>query len=104
MIILLHCSYINNLLDVDINDIKKSLKSLFANYKIFLDLFLHARLLDKMSWRASQPFNHLLPKALQWSSTSKIGFCGDWFDFNSDGAVESAMNSSIRLAKILNWQ
>ena len=56
-----------------------------------------------MDWRASQPFNHSLPKELQWSSISKIGFCGDWFDFNSVGGVESAMNSSIRLAKLLNF-
>ena len=75
---------------------------LFVNYRIFLDLFLQARLIDKMDWRASQPINHLLPKELQWSSSSKIGFCGDWFDFNCPGGVESAINSSIRLAKLLN--
>ena len=34
-------------------------------------------------------------------SKSKIGFCGDWFDFGKFSRVESAMNSSIRLAKIL---
>ena len=56
-----------------------------------------------MSWRASHAINNLLPKELQWSSISKIGFCGDWFDFNSYGGVESAMNSSIRLAKLMNW-
>ena len=81
----------------------KSLISLFINYQIFVDLFLQARLIDKMDWRASQPFDHLLPKELQWSSSSKIGFCGDWFDFNCCGGVESAMNSSIRLAKLLDW-
>ena len=54
-----------------------------------------------MDWRASQPLNNLLPKELQWSSSSKIGFCGDWFDLNSCGGVETAMNSSIRLVKLL---
>ncbi len=103
MIIILHCMYINNLVEINIDDIIKSLISLFVNYQIFLDLFLHARLISKMDWRASQPFNHLLPKELQWSSRSKIGLCGDWFDLNSDGSVESAMNSSIRLVKLLNW-
>tara|TARA_Y100001968_G_C19423834_1_gene753259 strand:- start:257 stop:1372 length:1116 start_codon:yes stop_codon:yes gene_type:complete len=101
MVILLHCSYINNLLEINFNNILKSLSSLFANYQIFLDLFLQSTLIDKMDWRASQPLNNLVAKELQWSSTSKIGFCGDWFNLNSGGSVESAMNSSIRLAKIL---
>ncbi|WP_269604046.1 NAD(P)-binding protein [Prochlorococcus marinus] len=102
LIILLHCYYINNLLEINIDKIIKSLSSLFLNYQMFVDLFLQARLIDKMDWRASQPLNHLLPKELQWSSSSRIGFCGDWFDFNSCGGVESAMNSSIRLAKMIN--
>ena len=103
MIILLHCLYINNFPEINIDKILIFLSSLFVNYVIFVELFLQARLLDKMDWRASQPFNHSLPKELQWSSISKIGFCGDWFDFNSVGGVESAMNSSIRLAKLLNF-
>ena len=85
-----------------IDDITKSLISLFAKYKIFSDLFLQASLIDKMDWRASQPLNNLLSKDLQWSSINKIGFCGDWFDLNSFGGLETAMNSSIRLAKLIN--
>ena len=54
-----------------------------------------------MDWRASQTLDNLLPKELQWSSTSKIGFCGDWFDFNGQAGIEASMNSSIRLAKLL---
>ena len=104
MIITLHCSFISNLRDIKFDNIIKSLTSIFVNYRVFIDLFLQARLIDKMVWRASQPFKHLLPKELQWSSRSKIGFCGDWFDLNSLGGVESAMNSSIRLAKLLNWK
>ena len=76
---------------------------LHVNYQIFLDLFVQARLIDKMDWRASQPLNNLLSKDLQWSSINKIGFCGDWFDLNSFGGLETAMNSSIRLAKLINW-
>tara|TARA_B100000965_G_C19528674_1_gene730049 strand:- start:588 stop:1340 length:753 start_codon:yes stop_codon:yes gene_type:complete len=101
MIIILHCSYINNLPDINIDKIIKSLISIFENYQIFLDLFVDARLIDKMDWRASQPIDNLLPKELQWSSNSKIGFCGDWFDLNCCGGVECAMNSSIRLVKLL---
>jgi len=102
MIIVLHNSYLNNnLLDLKIDQIIKSLTAIFVNYRIFIDLFLQARLIDKMDWRASQPLNHLLSKELQWSSSSKVGFCGDWFDLNCCGAVESAMNSSIRLAKLV---
>ncbi len=104
MIIVLHCSDINNLVEINFDNIIKTLMSLFINHSIFLDLFLQARLIDKMDWRASQPLNHLISKELQWSSASKIGFCGDWFDFNCLTGVESAMSSSIRLAKLLNWK
>tara|TARA_B100000214_G_C23948802_1_gene619354 strand:+ start:553 stop:1668 length:1116 start_codon:yes stop_codon:yes gene_type:complete len=103
LIIVLHTSYLNHLVDLDFNNIIKSLTSIFINYKIFLDLFSQARLIDTMSWRASQPFNYLLPKHLQWSSKSHIGFCGDWFDSSGIIGVESAMNSSIRLSKLLDW-
>ena len=102
IIIVLHCSYTNSLPEININNIIQFLKSLFANYQIFLDLFLQANLIDTMHWRASQPLNHLLSKKLQWSDTSKIGFCGDWFDMNSCRGVESAMKSSIRLVKLLS--
>jgi renalase len=102
MVILLHCTYINNMSEINIDNILKSLIALFAKYQDFLDLFLQARLIDTMDWRASQPLNNLLPKELQWSSSSKIGFCGDWFDMDSRGSVESAMKSSIRLTKLLN--
>ena len=102
IIIALHCSFINNLLEIKIDNIIKSLISLFANYKIFLDLFLEATIIDKMYWRASQPLNHLLSKELQWSDSNKIGFCGDWFDMNSCVGVESAMNSSLRLVNFVN--
>ena len=102
MIMALHCSYINNLPEININNIIKALTSLFVNYKVFLDLFLEASLIDKMDWRASQPLDHLLPNELQWSDKSKIGFCGDWFDTNSCRGVESAMHSSLGLVKFLN--
>ena len=102
MIIVLHCYYINNLIDSNIDNVIASLISLFINYQVFIDLFLQARLIDKMDWRASQPLNHRLSKELQWSSSSKIGFCGDWFNLNCRGGLESAINSSIRLAKLIN--
>ena len=102
LIIILHCYFIDNLIHMDTDNILKSLQSIFDNYQIFLDLFLQASFIDKMVWRASQPFNHLLSKDLQWSSKSKIGFCGDWFDLNGCGGLEKAMNSSIRLAKLVD--
>ena len=105
MIVLLHCFYLNTINELKIENIILTLTSLFVNYPIFSDVFLKARLIDIMVWRASQPFKNLLPKELQWSSNSKIGFCGDWFDIGSrGGGVETAMNSSIRLAKLLNWK
>tara|TARA_B100000579_G_scaffold436844_1_gene464122 strand:- start:3196 stop:4311 length:1116 start_codon:yes stop_codon:yes gene_type:complete len=104
MVIVLHCCYINNHIDKTIDKILNSLKVIFFKHKHFLDLFLQARLIDQMFWRASQPLNNLLLKELQWSSINSIGFCGDWFDSNTTNRVESAMNSSIRLAKILTWK
>ena len=103
IIITLHCYYISNIIDIETDNILKSLLSIFVNYQIFLDLFVQARLIDKMDWRASQPLNNLLSKDLQWSSINNIGFCGDWFNLNSFGGIETAMNSSIRLAKLINW-
>ena len=102
MILALHCTYIDKVVDLNNDNIVKSLKSLFINYPKFLDLILEVCLIDTMVWRASQPLNNLLPKELQWSETSKIGFCGDWFNWNNCGGVESAMNSSIRLAQLIN--
>ncbi|WP_413678947.1 NAD(P)-binding protein [Prochlorococcus sp. MIT 0916] len=102
MILVLHCSYINNLLEIDNRKITHYLLSLFFKHRIFIDLFLQARLIDTMDWRASQPLKPLLPKELQWSPISKIGFCGDWFDMNTCEGVESAMYSSIRLVQLLN--
>ena len=78
------------------------LKSLFKNNPIFIDLILEACHIDTMNWRASQPLNNLLSKDLQWSENSKIGFCGDWFNWKNCGGVESAMNSSIRLAQLIH--
>ena len=101
IIISLHCSYLEKLLDISAHSIIQSLISIFANHQIFLDLFLAAKLIDKMDWRASQPVDYLLPKELQWSSLSNIGFCGDWFDMNCRGGLETAMNSSIRLANLI---
>ena len=67
IIIALHCIFKNHL--YELNNITKSLISLFANYQIFLDLFCEASLIDKMDWRASQPLNNLLSKEFQWSDT-----------------------------------
>ena len=102
MIIALHCCYISNFIDNYTENVLNSLRSIFANHPKFLDLFSHTRLIDKMNWRASQPRDCLLPKQLQWSQASKIGFCGDWFDLNSSGGLETAMKSAIRLAELIN--
>ena len=101
MIIILNCSYISTFVDIKLEQIFQILRRIFIKEKKYLNLFDHAILLDTMDWRASQPINNLLSKELQWSSISNIGFCGDWFDFGKFSRVESAMNSSIRLAKIL---
>ena len=100
-IIVLHRSYITKILELNIDKIIQYLTVIFSNHPKFLDLFLHAKLIDIMNWRASQPLNNFLPLELQWSSKSNIGFCGDWFHSSGSNGVESAMNSSIRLAKLI---
>ena len=75
IIITLHCYYISNIIDIETDNIVKSLISIFVKYQIFLDLFVQAILIDKMDLRASQPLNHLLSKDLQWSLINNIGFC-----------------------------
>ena len=102
MILALHCFYISNLINSNSESVVNSLRAVFENHQRFLDLFLQARLIDTMDWRASQPLNGLLPKQLQWSQISKIGFCGDWFDLNSSSGLETAMKSAIRLVKLIN--
>ena len=102
MIIVLHCAYFNKEFDISIDQIIYSLKRIFVKHQNFLDLFSHLILIDIMNWRASQPYGNLLSKELQWSSKSNIGFCGDWFDIDGLKGVEAAMNSSIRLTKLLS--
>ena len=102
MIIILNCLFYEGFFDINSSQIIESLMSIFIKHKNFLDLFSYASLIDQMYWRSSQPINNLLPKDLQWSSKSKIGFCGDWIDHSGCGGVERAMKSSIRLAGLLN--
>ncbi len=103
MIIVLHCCTKNKHFDLDFEKIIQILISIFVSKKKFIDLFLQAKLINQMHWRASQPINNLLPIDLQWSSQSNIGFCGDWFDLGGYIGVEAAMNSSIRLAKLCSY-
>ena len=101
MIIVLHCYYTHGFFDISFDTIIQTLIRIFFKHKKFLDLYLNAQYFDKMDWRASQPISNLLPKDLQWSSASKIGFCGDWFEAGNCGKAEAAMLSSIRLTKLL---
>tara|TARA_Y100001968_G_scaffold2788_1_gene2337 strand:+ start:1582 stop:2697 length:1116 start_codon:yes stop_codon:yes gene_type:complete len=102
MVIVLHCSYINKFFYNDIDKIIQSLIMIFDEHKKFKDLFSHATLLDTMHWRASQPINNFVPKELQWSTISNIGFCGDWFDFEGCSSVETAIKSSINLSRLIS--
>ena len=58
MIIVLHTYYINQLIEIKIETLIKSLTIIFCKQKKFLDLFLHAKLIDTMLWKASQPINN----------------------------------------------
>ena len=102
MVLTLHCVCENNFINTNPYDIINTLGSLFTRYPSFSDLILESQLINIMDWRASQPLKNLLSRELQWSSTSKIGFCGDWFSWKNCGGVESAMKSSIRLSQLLS--
>tara|TARA_B100000214_G_C23962638_1_gene626086 strand:+ start:1334 stop:2443 length:1110 start_codon:yes stop_codon:yes gene_type:complete len=102
IIIILHCSYYKEIYDIDYEVIIEYLMRIFQGHKIFSNLFIDSQLINKMNWRASQPIGNLLPKEFQWSSISEIGFCGDWIDIDGVCGVQAAMESSIRLAKLIN--
>ena len=101
MIIVLHCSYINKVMDINLELIIQNLIRIFSKHKDVINLLLQANLIDIMNWRASQSINNLIPMDLQWSSQSNIVFCGDWFDLGKIGRVETALIGSIRLSRLL---
>ena len=51
-----------------------------------------------MNWRASQPIGKGIPKRLQLCEEYKIGFCGDWFNFDGYGSVQCAISSGLMLS------
>ena len=102
MVVVLNCAYINNIFSNNIENLIKVLKDILIKYQNFTDLFSQLTLFDIMDWRASQPINNFVSQDLQWSSRSNVGFCGDWFYSDSCTGIESAMNSAIRFAKIIN--
>ncbi len=56
-----------------------------------------------MNWRASQPIGIGIPERLQINEELKIGFCGDWFQFEGFGTVQGAILSGLKLTdKILD--
>ena len=55
-----------------------------------------------MRWRASQPLGTMVPNYLQFIEKEKIGFCGDWFDFEGFGRIEGAITSGLSLSSKLS--
>ena len=51
-----------------------------------------------MRWRASQPSGIMVPNYLQVFEKQKLGFCGDWFDFEGFGRIEGAITSALSLS------
>ena len=100
MIVVLHSLYLNEPFDIEF--IIKSITNIFCKHKKFTDLFSQLKLIDTMDWRASQPISNFVSEKFQWSARNNIGFCGDWLMSEPCGSVEGAMNSSIRLVKLLN--
>ncbi len=56
-----------------------------------------------MHWRASQPLGVAVPKTLQFCNDYKIGFCGDWFEYEGFGRIEGAVLSALKLAENFNF-
>ena len=54
-----------------------------------------------MRWRASQPSGCAVPLSLQLSKNYRIGFCGDWFQGEGFGRIESSILSALILEKKL---
>ena len=54
-----------------------------------------------MRWRASQPSGCAVPLSLQLSKNYRIGFCGDWFQGEEFGRIESSILSALILEKKL---
>ncbi len=52
-----------------------------------------------MNWRASQPIGKAIPARLQFCKDYKIGFCGDWFEFEGYGTVQGAFISALTLSE-----
>ena len=50
-----------------------------------------------MKWRASQPSLCSVPLSLQFSKKYRIGFCGDWFEGEGFGRIESSILSALVL-------
>ena len=51
-----------------------------------------------MEWRSSQPSGVAVPSSLQICKDFKIGFCGDWFEYEGFGRIEGAILSGLNLA------
>ena len=54
-----------------------------------------------MRWRASQPLGTMVPNYLQYIEKEKLGFCGDWFDFEGFGRIQGAISSALSLSSKL---
>ena len=97
--------FINSYINAKDEDIFK--KEIF---KIFNKLFEDNPLVNQltfnegisiMRWRASQPSGCAVPLSLQLSKNYRIGFCGDWFQGEGFGRIESSILSALILEKKL---
>ena len=97
--------FINSYINAKDEDIFK--KEIFKNFnKLFEDNPSVNQLtcdegISIMRWRASQPSGCAVPLSLQLSKNYRIGFCGDWFQGEGFGRIESSILSALILEKKL---
>ena len=77
-------------------EIIKKFNKLFEGNSSINQLFCNEGI-TIMKWRASQPSGFGVPLSLQFSRKYKIGFCGDWFEGEGFGRIESSILSALIL-------
>ena len=77
------------------------LPELLGSWPSLQRMVSNAHSLGVMRWGAAQPLEQGMPKALQWCSKARVGFCGDWIAGPGFGMAEGALQSGLDLAELI---
>jgi len=108
--IVIHTKNIELIRDyLDLKNENKFKKNLCSNFNQlfygnpYVNQLIDYQDISIMRWRASQPIGTMIPKYLQFCEKQKIGFCGEWFDFEGFGRIEGAISSALSLSSKINY-